>query len=176
MASTTTPIKHPSAAISRAAVAPLRSVSTAPAVVEILNNLVQTCADGAYGFAACADYSNISRHRTLFRQRAQDCDAAGAQLHAMMLGLGGGPARGRANGSVAHRGWVAGRGTLSGLRDQSLLAECERGETVTLERYRHALSQDLPNEVRTLVQRQCSAVERNLDQMHSLRESEKAAA
>ena len=45
-------------------------------VIDMLNRLIDTCADGAYGFASCADYSNISRHRTLFRQRAQDCDEA----------------------------------------------------------------------------------------------------
>lgn len=167
MAPTST--QHPPVELARAATTP-------QAVIAVLNKLVQTCADGAYGFAACADYSNISRHRTLFRQRAQDCDAAGAQLQAMVLRLGGEPARGGATGGMSHRGWVAVRGTLSGLCDQSLLAECERGESVTLERYRKALSQDLPKDVRALVQRQCNAVERNIEQMRAMRDSEKAAA
>ncbi len=153
-----------------------RSAATPQAVVDTLNNLIETCADGAYGFASCADYSNISRHRTLFRQRAQDCDAAGAQLHAMVLNLGGQPTQGGSAGGMLHRGWVAVRGTLSGLRDQSILAECERGESVAHERYRNALLQDLPNEAHALVQRQCSGVESNLGQLRLLREAEKRLA
>lgn len=145
-------------------------------VIDTLNNLIETCADGAYGFASCADYSNISRHRTLFRQRARECDEAGKQLHALVLRLGGQPARGGSTSGMLHRGWVAVRGTLSGLRDQSILAECERGETVALERYRNALEQHLPSDVRTAVQRHYRGVEQNLVQMLLLRESERALA
>lgn len=158
------PASHPSPA------------ATPHIVTDTLNNLVQTCADGAYGFASCADYTNISRHRTLFRQRAQDCDAAGAQLQAMILRLGGQPIRGVATGGMSHRGWVAVRGTLSGLRDQSILAECERGESLALERYRIALAQSLPSEVRDLLQRQYDGVEFNLGQMQMFHQVEKAAA
>ena len=145
-------------------------------VIDMLNRLIDTCADGAYGFASCADYSNISRHRTLFRQRAQDCDEASSQLQAMVVSLGGQPTRGGLSAGVLHRGWVAVRGTLSGLRDQSILAECARGESIALERYRRALALDLPTEARVLVQRQCKRVESNLSQMQQMREVEAAIA
>lgn len=152
------------------------SVAAADPVIDTLNGLIETCADGAYGFASCGDYSNISRHRALFRQRAQECEEAGLQLHALVLRLGGHPARGGSVSGSLHRGWVAVRGTLSGLRDQSILAECERGEGVALERYRSALERDLPSEARTLVQRQCDGVKLNLRQIQLLREAERAAA
>ena len=29
-------------------------------LIDALNRLIDTCADSAYGFASCADYSNIS--------------------------------------------------------------------------------------------------------------------
>lgn len=156
--------------------APVPSASTPRAVIDTLNNLVETCADGAYGFASCADYSNISRHRSLFRQRACDYDEAGAQLRALVLRLGGQPARTGATTGMLHRGWVAVRGTLRGLRDQSLLAECERGETVALERYRDAIAQPLPHEARTLVQQHSRAIKNSLAQMRVLREAYKALA
>jgi len=160
----------------RAAAAAVADAVALQEVIDALNSLIETCADGAYGFASCADYSNISRHRTLFRQRARECDEAGKLLHALVLSLGGQPARGGSTSGMLHRGWVAVRGTLSGLRDQSILAECERGETVALERYRAALGLRLPNDVRTAVQQQCRGVETNLDQMQLLREAEKALA
>jgi uncharacterized protein (TIGR02284 family) len=146
------------------------------AAVDTLNGLIETCADGAYGFASCADYSNISRHRTLFRQRAQQCEEAGAQLHAMVERLGGTPTRGGSASGALHRGWVAVRGTLSGLRDASILAECERGETTALERYQRALELTLAAEVRALVQRHMEGLRTNLGQIRILRETERGAA
>jgi len=145
-------------------------------VIEMLGSLIAACADSAHGFAACGDHSNISRHRFLFRQRAQECEAAGYQLHAMVLRLGGHPVRGGSGSRTLHRGWIALRGKLRGLRDASILAECERGEAVALALYRSALEYDLPPEVRALVQRQCDGIKLNLGQIHMLRESERAAA
>ena len=146
------------------------------AVIDILNGLIETCADGAYGFASCADYSNVSRHRALFRQQAQQCREAGEQLHAQVLRLGGTPSRGGSASGALHRGWVAVRGTLSGLRDQSILAECERGETVALERYQLALDQALPTDARATVQRQMEGLRTNLGQISILRETTLGAA
>ena len=95
----------------------------------------------------------------------------------MVLQMGGElPPRGACTNAMFHRGWVAVRGTLSGLRDRSILAECERGESVALERYRAALAQGLPSDVRDLVQQQCNGVESSLGQLNRLRESEKATA
>ncbi len=165
--------------------APPRYPSTAPefslsaserAIIDILNGLIETCADGAYGFSSCADYSNISRHRALFRQQAQQCREAVEQLHAQVLRLGGTPSRGGSASGALHRGWVAVRGTLSGLRDQSILAECDRGETVALERYQLALEQTLTTEARVMVQRQMEGLRTNLGQIRILRQTTLGAA
>jgi len=153
-----------------------RAADANTALIDILNGLNDTCADGAYGFASCADYSNIGQHRTLFRQRAQQCDQAQVQLHELVLRLGGQPARGGSASGALHRGWVAVRGTLSGLRDQSIVAECERGETVTRERYQEALRHDLPPEVRHLLERHLRVVNANLKQIRLLREAARASA
>ena len=173
-----TVLKHrpPARAIPHRPPSTTAPAATAQAVIDTLNALIETCADGAYGFASCGDYSNISRHRSLFRQRAHACDEVGSQLQTVVLKLGGVPARGGSTSGALHRGWVAVRGTLSGLRDQSILAECERGELVALERYRNALAQALPSDVRRLVQSQCDGIAFNLEQIRLLREAERALA
>jgi uncharacterized protein (TIGR02284 family) len=148
----------------------------APDLIAVLNQLRDTCADSAYGFASCADYSNISRHRALFRKRAQQCDAAGEQLQALVLRLGGVPVRGGPPSASLHRGWVAVHGTLCGLRDSSIVSECERGETVTRERYQRALQLELPVEVRALVEHHLRDVDTSLAQIRSLREAPCAPA
>jgi len=150
--------------------------SSERAVIDILNGLIEACADGAYGFASCADYSNISQHQALFRQQAQQCMEAGEQLHAQVMRLGGTPTRGGSASGALHRGWVAVRGTLSGLRDESILAECERGETVALARYQLALEHTLPADVRGLVQRHKQGLRTNLGQIRILRETALGAA
>lgn len=155
---------------------PERSSDTDATLIDILNGLNDTCADGAYGFESCADYANISQHRDLFRQRALQCDEARLQLHELVLRHGGVPARGGSASGALHRGWVAVRGTLSGLRDRSLVAECERGETVTRERYQAALRQDLPAEARHLLERHLRAVNASLKQIRLLREATRTGA
>ena len=138
-------------------------------LIDALNRLMDTCADSAYGFASCADYSNISRHRALFRKRAQECDTAREQLHDLVQQLGGMPMRGGSASDSLHRGWVAVHGTLCGLCDASIVAECERGESETGERYRQALQQALPARARTLIEHHLRQIETSLQQIRSLR-------
>ncbi|MCW5629564.1 MAG: PA2169 family four-helix-bundle protein [Rhodoferax sp.] len=140
-------------------------------LIDALNRLIDTCADSAYGFASCADYSNISRHRAVFRKRAQECDTAREQLHELVQQLGGMPMRGGVASDSLHRGWVAVHGTLCGLCDASIVAECERGESETRERYRQVLDQELPTRVRTVVERQLRQIESSLQQIRSLRDA-----
>jgi uncharacterized protein (TIGR02284 family) len=145
--------------------------ATHDAAIAELQSLIDVCADGAYGFACCADYTNSSRQRMWFRQRAQQCDAAGAQLRAMVLQLGGQRAPASHESSGVHRGWVAMRGTLCGLRDQSILNECDRGEAAALALYRLVLEQPLPDAARALVQQQCDTIAASLAQMRSWRDA-----
>jgi hypothetical protein len=67
---------------------------------------------------------------------------------------------GSASGAL-HRGWVSLRGSVAGYSDKTMLEECERGEDVALERYRDALDEALPDQVRMLIERQYEGVKRN---------------
>jgi uncharacterized protein (TIGR02284 family) len=141
------------------------------ATIDLLQHLADACADSAYGFASCADYANISQHRAWFRKRAQECEAAREQVQALALRLGAAPVHAAAGGTRLHRGWVAARGTLCGLRDASIVAECERGESLTGERYRQALQHRLPADVRTVLAHHLRASESSLQQIRSLRDA-----
>lgn len=152
------------------------TAQTDTVLIELLNGLNDTCADCAYGFATCADHSNVSGHRTLFRKRAQEYRAAQAQLHALVLRLGGMPVPGAQNQGPLHRGWVAPYGTLCGLRDQSIAAECERGESQACERYQQALQHDLSTSVRALIERQMQDLHASLQQIRMLGEPQRIAA
>jgi uncharacterized protein (TIGR02284 family) len=141
-------------------------------VVAVLNDLIETCRDGEYGFTKCADRVNAAGLKDLLRKRASGCRAAAQELQALVAELGGEPAEGGSMLAALHRGWVSVMDVLSADADHAVLAECERGEDVALARYRTALAAEgLPPAVRDLVQRQCDGVQANHEHIRRLRDS-----
>ncbi|RQP22817.1 ferritin-like domain-containing protein [Piscinibacter terrae] len=145
-------------------------------IVDTLNDLIETCKDGEYGFGACAKHATSAELSTLFLQRAAECKTAAAELEPYVVQYGGKPDHGGSASGALHRGWVAVRGSLVGFTDQAMLDECERGEDAALARYRKALKEDLPEQLLALVQRQQLGVQRNHDQIKSLRDHARASA
>jgi uncharacterized protein (TIGR02284 family) len=144
--------------------------------IATLNDLIETCKDGEYGFRACADHVGSDELRLLLDRRGGECAQSAKELQSQVLLLGGQPdTKGSASGAL-HRGWVAARGKLAGYTDLAMLSECERGEDVALARYRRALVGDLPTGVKSLVERQFQGVLRNHDQIRNLRDRLKTAA
>jgi uncharacterized protein (TIGR02284 family) len=144
--------------------------------VDTLNDVIETCHDGEYGFKACAEHASAIELKTLFRQRAEQCSDAAAELRGHVLRLGGEPeTRGSASGAM-HRGWVAVRGTLSGYSDQAVLDECERGEDAAVARYRKALKTGLPSDLRVVLERQLEGAQTSHGQIKTLRDQQRARA
>ena len=140
-------------------------------IVDTLNDLIETCKDGEFGFTACAKHTQSSELKSLFLQRASECQTAAAELQPYVIQYGGKADQGGSASGALHRGWVAVRGSLTGYSDQAMLDECERGEDAALARYRKALKQDtLPEPLLALVQRQQLGVQRNHDQIKALRD------
>lgn len=139
-------------------------------VLDVLNNLIECCRDGEYGFRECAEQAQRQDLKTLFNLRAQDCSRGAQELQELVRDCGGTPEdSGSMLGSV-HRGWVSMKASLSTYDDKAVLEEAERGEDNALARYRKALQKNLPQQVRDVVQRQCDGVQRNHDQVKMLRD------
>lgn len=140
-------------------------------VVEVLNDLVETCKDGQYGFSTCAERVTSASLRQVFEQRAQDCAAAATELQSLVLQYGGTPEQGGSAVGAVHRGWVKVVDAVTGSDDQGVLNEAERGEDAALARYRAALKEDdLPAAVREVIVRQQQGAQRNHDQVKALRD------
>lgn len=139
-------------------------------VVDVLNNLIETSKDGEYGFRASAEHAKTDSLRTLLARRADECRQAVIELEAMVRHYGGTPDTGGTVAGAMHRGWVAVRTKLTEYDDAAILAECERGEDVAKARYRKALEDELPADVRALVQRQYDGVIRHHDEVRQLRD------
>lgn len=139
-------------------------------VIDLLNELIQTCKDGELGFRACADDVADLQLKTFFANRAQSCAAAALELQDLVRRYGGEPETGGGLGGALHRRWVDIRALISGRGDRAVIEECERGEDVAVASYRRAAERPLPDDVRALVARHLEGVLRNRDQVHSLRD------
>ena len=143
--------------------------------IGVLNDLIETCKDGEYGFNASAEHCKTTELQQVFTARAGECRKGAQELQALVRQLGGEADDGGSATGAVHRGWVAVKGTLAGYSDKAMLEECERGEDAALARYRDALKEDLPPTVRTVVERQYEGVKRNHDQIRTLRDRARAA-
>ncbi|MES2972828.1 MAG: PA2169 family four-helix-bundle protein [Pseudomonadota bacterium] len=144
-------------------------------VIDVLNDVLETARDGEYGFRACSEHTKAQDIKTLFIRHADECRAAAAELASEIRRLGGKADEGGTASGSMHRGWVAVRGTLTGYSDQAMLDECERGEDAALARYRKALKETLPADVRSILERQYQGAQRNHDQIKALRDALKAS-
>ena len=145
-------------------------------VISTLNDLIETCKDGEYGFRECAEHVKSESLRSLFTTRAKDCEQASRELQMLVSQLGGEPDTGGSASGALHRGWVAVRATLTGYSDQAMLDECERGEDAAVARYRKALKENLPESVLSVVRRHAEGAQRNHDQIRDLRDRMKASS
>ncbi len=145
-------------------------------IIDTLNDLIETSKDGEYGFRTSAEYLKDASLKQSFLARAEECRMAAAELQEQVVRLGG---KAEDSGSAAgamHRGWAAVKGTLAGYTDKAILEETERGEDSALASYRKALDDELPPDVRVLVERQFEGVKRNHLQVRTARDQARAAA
>ncbi|MGE5450699.1 MAG: PA2169 family four-helix-bundle protein [Acidobacteriota bacterium] len=146
-------------------------------IVDVLNDLIENCRDGEYGFESCAEHVKSAELRDTFVARAAECRAAASELQILVSECGGTPDEGGSVSGAVHRGWVAVKGTLAGYSDIAMLEECERGEDVAKARYKKALENNvLPEPIRSVIERQYQGVLRNHDQVRMLRDRFRAAA
>lgn len=144
------------------------------ALIRTLNKLIETCKDGEAGFKVCAEDIKRPDIKQLFTQRSRQCAEAAEELQRAVLEFGGQPEDSTSIGADLHRRWVDLKSLVTGKDEAAILNEAERGEDVAKERYSEALSQDLPTDIRAIVQRQYEGVLRNHDEVRALRDVERA--
>ena len=138
-------------------------------VISTLNDLVETSKDGEEGFRTCADNVKNPTLRTFFLEKAERCREGAAQLQQIVREMGGDPERSSSMAGAMHRFWVSIRSTLAGMDDHAILAECERGEDAAKTSYENALKENLPGDVRMVVERQYREVVANHNRVKELR-------
>ena len=143
-------------------------------VIACLNNLIEICKDGEYGFHTSAQHLRNPNTRRLFVTRAEACGTAAAQLQSFVRALGGKAEDSGTTVGAMHRGWVAVKSKLVEYTDLDILEDTERAEDKAVAAYRDALDRDLPPDVRALVEQQYLGAQRNHDQVRALRDQARA--
>jgi uncharacterized protein (TIGR02284 family) len=143
-------------------------------ITSVLNDLVETSKDGEEGFRAAAEDTKSGELQAIFARRAEDCRRSAVDLQQLIVRLGGEPEKSGTIAGAMHRGWVHLKAGVSGRPDVAILEECERGEDVAKARYRKALDEELPEEVRLVIRRQYEGVVQNHDQIRDLRDRYRA--
>jgi uncharacterized protein (TIGR02284 family) len=138
-------------------------------VIATLNNLIETSRDGEEGFRTCAEGVKNPQLKSFFEEKARRCAEGAAQLQGKVIELGGNPERSSSVSGAMHRAWVNIKSTVTGMDDKAILAECERGEDVARRAYEDALNQDLPPDVRMLIDRQYREVKANHERVRAMR-------
>jgi uncharacterized protein (TIGR02284 family) len=138
-------------------------------VISTLNDLIETSRDGDEGFRQCADTVKNPSLKAFFQQKAERCREAVGQLTQIVREMGGDPEKSSSMSGTMHRFWVSLRSSLSGMNDHAILDECERGEDVAKRSYEKALAQDLPGDVRRVIERQYAEVKMNHDRVREMR-------
>lgn len=133
-------------------------------VVDVLNNLIETCKDGEQGFRQAAEKAKEPTLQSLFAKYSSQRAGFVQELQQLVGSLGETPAKSGHATATLHRGWVGLKSALSRNEDRALIEECEAGEDAAVKAYQEAIAQNLPSTVAELVRRQFTGVQ----QAHSV--------
>ncbi len=137
-------------------------------VISTLNNLVETCKDGQNGFRTAAEGVKNSELTALFNNYSQQRGQFASELQNEVRTLGGDPEKTGSTAAALHRGWINIKSTVTGEDEGAVISECERGEDSAVKAYEEALKQELPTNVRAIVETQFARVKEAHDRIRSL--------
>lgn len=138
-------------------------------VISTLNNLIETCKDGQEGFQTAADGVKNSELKTLFHTYSQQRAQFAGELQKEVGRLGGDPEKTGSLAATLHRGWIDIKVAVTGEDEGAVISECERGEDSAVKNYGDALAdENLPGDVRSIVERQFAQVKEAHDRIRSL--------
>jgi len=138
-------------------------------IISTLNDLIETSKDGEHGFKTCAENVKDMELKQLFTAAAQRCAEGAKELQEQVRLLGGDPDEHSSVAGTLHRAWVDIKAAITGKDQQAVLEECERGEDAAKKTYEKALAKGLPDNTRSIVQRQYQGVVENHDRVRDLR-------
>src|SRR5437764_3854488 len=145
-------------------------------VISTLNNLIETGKDGEQGFRTAADGVKKSDLKTLFLTYSQQRAQFAGELQNEVLRLGGDPEKTGSVAATLHRGWLDIKSAVTGEDEGAIIRECERGEDSAVRNYEDALKEDLPANIRSIIEQQFTQIKEAHARLRALDKAESAKA
>jgi uncharacterized protein (TIGR02284 family) len=127
-------------------------------IIATLNNLIEASKDGEKGFALAAKDNREPELAPVFSEGETASRAAATELQDQVRLLGGTAEECGSTGAAVRRSWMGVRAMLSPRDDAAIMEECERSERHVRGRYAEALELDLPEPIRSVVERHHRAI------------------
>ena len=146
----------------------------AKATQALLNELVETLKDGQKGYAdAMTDVEDTNLKETFKKYAAQRAEYI-TEIEDQMFKLNLKPEEESSVTGTVHRAWIDLKSALTSKDSKAVLNECERGEDYAKKAYQTALkAQDLPANVKSVIEKQYQGVTAAHDNIKALRDSSK---
>lgn len=145
--------------------------TTTTSIASILNSLIETCKDGQEGFRNAAENVKTADFKSLFSELSMQRQQFITELQTLVRGLGEDTEKSGSIAGALHRGWIDLKSAMTSGDEHAILAECERGEDSAVAEYRDALEhEDLPANVRSVIQEQAMRVQAAHDRVRDLRD------
>ncbi|MBG8553915.1 ferritin-like domain-containing protein [Hymenobacter guriensis] len=140
----------------------------------LVNELIETLKDGQKGYAeAMTDVEDTQLKETFKKYAAQRSEFI-TELEDQMFKLNLKPDEESSVTGTVHRAWINLKGALTSKDNKSILNECERGEDYAKAAYNKAAeAQDLPADLKSVIQKQASGIREAHDTIKALRDSAK---
>lgn len=140
-------------------------------VISTLNHLIVTCREGQEGFSRAADGVKSEDLKTVFLDCARQRTDLLSELQIEVLRLGGAPGKSSLDEGALHRGWLNLKAALRDEQEVAVVEEAERGEDLAVQHYQAALKEDMPQQVRAILQRQYNQVKQAHDRISALKKA-----
>lgn len=138
----------------------------------VLEDLIKINNDRIEGYEKAMEQTKENDLDRLFSEMLGESRKHKEELQGMLDGLGDEDRNDTTIAGKIYRTWMDVKVTFGGNDRRTVLASCEFGEDAAQKSYRHALEQDLPDQVRTVVAKQQAALKASHDRIRHLRDIE----
>jgi len=145
--------------------------------IEVLNDLIRINNDRIEGYEKAIENTDETHAdlRGIFNRMAHESRKYKGELITQVQRLGGDPASGTTASGKIYRVWMDVKSGFSRSDRKSVLEECEYGEDAAQKAYEKALdADDLPADIRSLVQEEKSSLKDSHDMIRNYRDTERA--
>lgn len=138
-------------------------------VGDALRKLSGTLHDGVKGFSEAADKASDPSLKTMFSELSSQRSQMATELDPLTRQYGEAPREGGSVVAALHRSWINVRDAISGGNDEAVVAESLRGEDTARGNYEEVLRDDLPSDVKSVVEAQYSKIKASYEKMAELK-------